>query len=176
MMSGIFGRRRAVLIAAGLMAGTALGAGVPSLVWHSPHSSAAAATTTITLQPEGSGSLTFTKLGGITYDEPNVQSCSAGTCTYTPNAAPPTVTLRAQLATNVATYQDLMAWEARVREGNPTGRVDATLTLLTSTGATITQYVLENAWPSNVDLPTGNPQTLYFTVVLQCDSLISENS
>ena len=46
-----------------------------------------------------------------------------------------------------------MSWEALIREGNPTGRMDATLTLTSSTGVTIATYELENAWPTNVDVP-----------------------
>src|SRR6202035_4342738 len=85
MMSGIF-RRRVVVIAAGLVAGSALAAGVPSLVLHNPHSSVAAATATITLNTSQFGALTFAHLGGITNDEQDQQSCSSGSCTYTPTA------------------------------------------------------------------------------------------
>jgi len=67
----------------------------------------------------------------------------------------------------------MLAWEAAAREGNPTGRVDATLTLTTSTGTTIASCVLTNAWPANVDVPAGDPQATYFTVKLQGDALIN---
>jgi hypothetical protein len=170
MPLGIF-RRRVVVIAAVLMAGSALAAGVPSLVLHNSHSSAAAATTTITLSTSQFGELTFAKLGGITNDEQNQQSCSSGTCTYTPTAVPPTITLHEPLAAGMATYQDMMSWEALIREGNPTGRMDATLTLTSSTGTTIAAYTLENAWPTNVDVPAGNPQSVSFTVTLTGDVL-----
>jgi hypothetical protein len=174
MLSGIF-RRRIVVVAATLMAGSALGAGVPSLVLHSPHSSAAAATATITLNTSQFGNLTFAKLGGITNDDPAQTSCTSGSCTYTPTAAPPAITLGEPYATGFATYKDMMAWEALVRQGNPTGRMDAVLTLASSTGATIAQYVLENAWVANVDVPAGGPQQISFTVTLQGDALVVEN-
>jgi hypothetical protein len=170
MLSGIF-RRRVVVIAAGLMAGAALGAGVPSLVLHNPHSSAAAATTSITLTTSQFGELTFAKLGGITLDEQDQQSCSSGTCTYTPTVVPPTITLREPYAANIATYQDMLTWETEMRDGNPEGRMDATLTLTNSAGTTIASYVLENAWLTNVDVPAGNPQSVSFTVTLTGDNL-----
>jgi hypothetical protein len=175
MRFGIF-RRRVVVIAAGLVAGSALAAGVPSLVLHNPHSSAAAATATITLSTSQFGALTFAHLGGITNDEQDQQSCSSGTCTYTPTAVPPTITLTEPFATGMAIYQDMMSWEGLIREGNPTGRMDATLTLTSTTGATIAAYVLENAWPTNVDVPAGGPQTVSFTVTLTGDLLVLSSS
>jgi hypothetical protein len=170
MLSGFF-RRRAVVVAATLMAGSALGAGVPSLLVHSPRTSASAATTTITLSTSQFGSLTFSSLGGVTYDEQDVQNCSSTPCTYTPTAVPPTVTLRDRYATGIATYKDMLSWEALMREGNPTGRMDASLTITSSTGTTIATYTLVNAWPSNVDLPSGNASTEAFTVKLTADNL-----
>jgi hypothetical protein len=171
MLLRIF-RRRVVVIAAGLMAGSALAAGVPSLVLHNPHSSAAAATATITLNTSQFGALTFAHLGGITNDEQDQQSCSSGSCTYTPTAVPPTITLTEPFATGIAIYQDMMSWEALIREGNPTGRMDATLTLTSSTGVTIATYELENAWPTNVDVPAGGLQSISFTVTLTGDALV----
>lgn len=174
MLSGIF-RRRAAVVAVVLGAGAALGAGAPSLILHSPHTSAAAATASITLTTSQFGELTFAKLGGVADDFPDQQSCTSSGCTYTPTAVPPTVTLREPFAAGIATYQDMLTWEAAAREGNPTGRMDATLTLISSTGTTIATYVLENAWPANVDVPAGNPQSIYFTVTLQGDSLILDS-
>jgi len=90
MLSGIFWRRAAVA-AVVVMAGSALGAGVPSLVSHNPHSSAEAATATITLQAPSLGlNVTFAKLGGIADDVRDQQSCTAGKCTSTPTPVPPT--------------------------------------------------------------------------------------
>lgn len=175
MLFGTF-RRWIVVVAAGFMAGSALAVGVPSLVLHNPHSSAAAATATITLSTQQFGALTFAHFGGITNDEQDQQSCSSGTCTYTPTAVPPTVTLTEPFTTGIASYQDMMSWEALMREGNPTGRMDATLTLTSSAGATIATYELENAWPTNVDVPAGTLASTAFTVTLTCDSLVLTSS
>jgi hypothetical protein len=171
MLSGFF-RRRAVVVAATLMAGSALGAGVPSLLVHSPRTSASAATTTITLSTSQFGALTFSALGGIAYDEQNQQNCTSSGCTYTPTVVPPTVTLRENYATGIATYKDMLSWEALMRQGNPTGRMNASLTITSSTGTTIATYTLVNAWPTNVDVPSGNPSTVSFTVKLTADNLV----
>ena len=171
MLSGIF-RRRTAVAAAVLVAGSGLAIGVPSLVLHTPHSSAAAATATITLNTSQFGNLTFAKFGGVSYDDQNVQNCTSTGCTYQSAVVPPTITLRALFAPNIATYKDMLSWEALQRAGNPTGRMDATVTLNTSTGTTIATYVLENAWPTNVDLPAGGAQQIYFTVTLTADNLV----
>jgi hypothetical protein len=176
MLSGIFRRHKAV-VAAALMAGSALGAGVPLLVLHNPQNTAEAATTTITLQVTnipgvGAVDVTFAKFGGITSD---VKPCSPGTCTTKQfgTVLPPVVTLREPFATGIATYRDLYTWEQAVRAGNPAARQDATLTLTNSTtGTTIAQYLLQNAWPTNVDVLEGNPQSTDFTVTLTGDSFL----
>jgi hypothetical protein len=164
-------RRRVAVVAAGLVAGSALGAGVPSLLLHSPHSGASAATATITLNTAQFGSVTFAKFGGITDDAPDQQNCTSGTCTYTPTAVPPTITLSKPFATDTAAYKNMLSWEQLERAGNPTGRMDATLTLTSSTGTTIAKFALINAYPTNVDLPSGGPQQISFTVKLTGDTL-----
>jgi hypothetical protein len=50
--------------------------------------------------------------------------------------------------------------------------MDATLTLTSSTGVTIATYELENAWPTNVDVPAGGLQSISFTVTLTGDALV----
>jgi hypothetical protein len=159
-------RRRVAVVAAGLVAGSALGAGVPSLLLHNPHSSASAATATITLKTAQFGTLTFAKFGGATDDAPDQQNCTSGTCSYAPTAVPPTITLSEPFATNTSTYKDMLSWEQLERTGNPSGPMDATVTLTTSTGTTIATYLLANAYPANVDLPSGGPQQISFTVKL----------
>jgi hypothetical protein len=177
MPSGIFWRR-ATVAAVALMAGSALGVGVPSLVSHGPRNSAEAATATITLRVPsipgvGAVDVTFAKLGPITDDIQNQQSCSAGKCTSTPTPVPPTISLHDPLATGVVTYKDMLAWEQAMRAGNPAGRATATLTLTSSTGTKIISYILENAWPTNLDVSTGTPQSASFTVTLTGDLLIA---
>jgi hypothetical protein len=179
MLSGIFRRRKAVAAAA-LIAGSALGAGVPLLVSHNPQNTAEAATTTITLQVTnipgvGAVDVTFAKFGGITND---VKPCSPSTCTGKEfgTVLLPVVTLREPFATGIATYQDLYTWEQAVRAGNPAARDSATLTLTNSTtGTTIAEYVLENAWPTNVDVLAGNPQSTGFTLTLTGDSFLLDS-
>lgn len=174
MLSGKFWRRAAV--AAGtVMAGSALGAGVPSLIWHHPHNSAQAATTSITLQVPSLGiDDTFAKSGGITDDVTPGQPCGPN-CKPTVTATPPTVTLLDPFATGIATYKDMFGWMQLTRAGDPTARSSATLTFTnTTTGTTIAQYELENAFPTNVDVAAGNPQaqSTAFTVTLTGDDLI----
>jgi hypothetical protein len=178
MRSGISRRRKAGVVAV-LMAGSALGAGIPALVLPSSHDSAQAAVATVTLRvdsiPGGSGSVdvTFAKFGGITYDVTVPQPTSSNTKPV-PNPVPPTITLGDPFATGIATYQDMMAWERAERQGNPAAREDATLTLNTATGTTIAVYVLQNGFPTNLDVAAGNPQSTDFTVVLSGDDLVLE--
>jgi len=181
MLSGISRRRKASVVAV-LIAGSALGAGVPALVLPSSHDSAGAAIATITLQvtsiPGVSGSVdvTFAKFGGTTYDiTPQPTPTSSNSKTFG-NPVPPTITLGEPFATGIATYQDMMAWERAAREGNPAARENAKLTLNTATGTTIAEYVLENAFPTNVDVAAGNPQSTIFTVELTGDELILASS
>jgi hypothetical protein len=181
MLSGISRRRKALVVAA-LMAGSALGAGVPVLVLPSSHDSAGAAISTITLRVTGipgvSGSLdvTFAKLGGITYDlTPQPQPSGSHSKAFG-NPVPPTITLGEPFATGIATYQDMMAWERAAREGEPAALENATLTLTGLTGTTIAEYVLEGAFPTNVDVAAGDPQSTSFTVELTGDELILESS
>ena len=54
----------------------------------------------------------------------------------------------------------------------PTGRENATLTLASSIGTTIGTYTLENAYPTNVDVAAGDPQSVSFTVTLTGDELV----
>jgi len=180
MRSGISRRRKAAVVAV-LMAGSALGAGIPALVLPSSHDSAEAAVATITLRvnsiPGVSGPVvvTFAKFGGTTYDVTVPQPTSSNSKAV-PNPVPPTITLGDPFATDIATYQDMMAWERAVRQGNPAARENATLTLNTATGKMIAEYVLENGFPTNLDVAAGTPQSTNFTVVLTGDELVLETS
>jgi hypothetical protein len=182
MLSGVSRRRKALVVAA-LMAGSVLGAGVPVLVLPGSHDSAGAAVATITLRVDGdipgvSGSLdvTFAKLGGITYDVTLPQPSTSSTSKAIANPVPPVITLSEPFATGIATYEDMIAWERAVREGNPAGREDATLTLTAATGTTIAQYDLINAFPTNVDVAAGDPQSTSFTVQLTADDFLLASS
>jgi hypothetical protein len=174
MLSGKFWRR-AVVAAGTVMAGSALGAGVPSLISHHPHNTAQAATTSITLQVPSLGiDDTFTKFGGITDDVTVGQPCGTN-CKPTVTPTPPTITLRDPFAVGIATYKDMFNWMKATRAGDPTAQALATLTLTnTTTGTTIAQYALENAYPTNVDVPAGDPQaqSTAFTVTLTGDNLV----
>jgi hypothetical protein len=176
MPSGIFRRRKAAAAAA-LTAAAALGAGVPALVLSSSQVSARAAVATVTLSVSGQ-SVTFTKFGGITYDVtlPQPSSSSTGNSKVIATAVPPVITLRDPFAANIATYKVMFAWEQAARAGDPAARKTATLTLATSTGTTIATYLLENAFPTNLDVAAGEPQSTSFTVVLTGDNLLLESS
>ena len=177
MRSGTFRRRKAAVVTV-LVAGSALGAGVPVLMWQNSHYSAEAAVATITLNVfsipgvTGSVNVTFAKLGGITYDVGPAPSPTCTNCKSGVTVIPPTITLRVPYAANITTYQDMLAWERAMRQGLPTGREDATLTLASSTGTMIAKYALENAYPTNVDVPAGDPQSVSFTVTLTSDELL----
>jgi hypothetical protein len=177
MRSGMFRRRKAAVVTV-LVAGSALGAGVPVLMSQNSHYSAEAAVATITLNVAsipgvaGPVNVTFAKVGGITYD---VGPAPSPTCTHCKSAVtviPPTITLREPFATSIATYQDMLAWERAMRAGLATGRENATLTLASSTGTTIAKYTLVNAYPTNVDVAAGDPESVSFTVTLTSDDLV----
>src|ERR1700727_3156883 len=117
MRSGMFRRRKAAVVAV-LVAGSALGVGVPVLMSQNPDYSAEAAVATITLHVAtipgvtGPVNVTFAKLGGITLDVGAPQP--SPTCTHCKpplTVIPPTVTLRAPYAANITAYQDMLAWE-----------------------------------------------------------------
>ena len=183
MLAGISRRRKALAVAA-LMAGSALGAGVPVLVLPGSHDSAEAAVATITLHvdnlniPGVSGPLnvTFAKLGGITYDVTLPAPSSGGTTKVIANPVPPVITLSEPFATGIATYKDMIAWEKLVREGSDQAREDATLTLTAAAGTTIAQYDLLLACPTNVDVAAGNPQSTSFTVQFTANEFILASS
>ena len=59
-----------------------------------------------------------------------------------------------------------------MREGSDEAREDATLTLTAASGTTIAQYELFNAFPTNVDVTAGDPQSTSFTVQLTADDFI----
>jgi hypothetical protein len=164
------------------MAGSTLGAGLPTLLLHNSHNSAAAAATTITLEAQGGPAfpfqeVTFAKLGAITDDIQNQQSCSAGTCTSTPANVPPLITLREPYAAGIATYLDIFKWEQLSRAGNPIGTTDVTLTLANSaTGKTIATYVMDGAWVTNLDVAAGAPQSVDFTVTITGKNLLLQST
>ena len=176
MLSGIVRRRTAAAVTA-LTAAAALGAGVPALVLSSSQVSAQAAVSTVTLSVDGE-SITFTKFGGITDDEalPSPTATSIGHTKAFGTPLPPIITLGDPFAADIAAYKFVFAWEQAVRIGDPTARRTATLTLASSAGTTIATYEIENAFPTNVDVAAGQPQSTNFTVVLTGDELVLENS
>ena len=178
MRSRMFRRRKAAVVTV-LVAGSALGVGVPVLMSQNPQYSAEAAVATITLNVPmipgvtGPVNVTFAKVGGITYDVGAPQpSPTCTNCKPAVTVIPPTITLREPFAAGIATYQDMLAWERAIRAGLPTGKENATLTLASSTGTTIAKYALENAYPTNVDVPAGDPQSVSFTLTLTGDELV----
>ena len=177
MRSGMFRRRKAAVVTV-LVAGSALGIGVPVLMSQNPHYSAEAAVATITLNVAtipgvtGPVNVTFAKLGGITYDVGPAPSPTCTNCKSGVTVIPPTITLREPFAAGIATYQDMLAWERAIRAGLPTGKENATLTLASSTGTTIATYALVNAYPTNVDVAAGDPESVSFTVTLTSDDLV----
>jgi hypothetical protein len=177
MRSGMSRRRKAAVVTV-LVAGSALGSGLPVLMSQNPNYSAEAAVATITLSVNsipgvtGPVNVTFAKLGGITYDVGPAPSPTCTNCKTPVTVIPPTVTLRVPYAANITTYQDMLAWERAMRAGLATGRENATLTLASSTGTMIAKYALENAYPTNVDVAAGDPESVSFTVTLTGDELV----
>ena len=178
MRSGVSRRRKAAVVTV-LVAGSALGSGLPVLMSQNANYSAEAAVATITLSVAsipgvtGPVNVTFAKLGGITYDVGAPQpSPTCTNCKPAVTVIPPTITLREPFAASIATYQDMLAWERAMRAGLPTGRENAILTLASSTGTTIAKYTLENAYPTNVDVAAGDPESVSFSVTLTGDELV----
>src|ERR1700722_4614073 len=178
MRSGMFRRRKAAVVTVLVAGSAALGSGLPVLMSQNANYSAEAAVATITLSVNripgvtGPVNVTFAKLGGITYDVGPAPSPTCTNCKSAVTVIPPTVTLRVPYAANITTYQDMLAWERAMRQGLATGRANATLTLASSTGTMIAKYALENAYPTNVDVAAGDPESVSFTVTLTGDELV----
>jgi hypothetical protein len=92
------------------------------------------------------------------------------------NAIPPTITLSAPFAASQVGYKDMLAWEQAVRAGNPAGRADAMVTLISPAGTAIATYHLTNGFPVKVDVAAGDPQSASFTVELTGDELALVNA
>ena len=115
-----------------LVAGSALGSGLPVLMSQNPNYSAEAAVATITLSVTsipgvaGPVNVTFAKLGGITYDVGAPQpSPTCTNCKPAVTVIPPTITLREPFAASIASASRLPAtsssWRARAADGLVTG-------------------------------------------------------
>jgi hypothetical protein len=63
--------------------------------------------------------------------------------------------------------------------GNPAARKNCTLMLQDATGRTLLTFVMQNAWPSKVEIAgpqSGEPQVLMETDEFVCDSIMMQPS
>lgn len=173
MLARMF-RRRTAAVAALVVTGSALAVSVPSLVLHGTPSRAAAATLpgtapiTLTIIGSGSSTYSFSQLDGIT------SNATARTCPTCRNTQiPPTITLSAPFnASHAGLYKSMLKWQhaAVTQAGYLAPTADLTLTSLTGT---TDHYILDEAWPIDVDVPVvpaGSTQ-VDFTVTFHVNEL-----
>lgn len=68
----------------------------------------------------------------------------------------------------------LWNWHRDVQKKDPSARQSCSLMLQDAEGNTKAKYLLENAWPSKLDvdgLKAGSSETVKMSVVLKCDSI-----
>jgi phage tail-like protein len=85
---------------------------------------------------------------------------------------PPTVTLKRGL--EPAGDDTLWTWHQAARAGDPTARRTCQLVLQDAGGQALVTYVLENAWPSSLEIAgpaAGAPPAVTESVELTCDSV-----
>jgi phage tail-like protein len=85
---------------------------------------------------------------------------------------PPKVTLRRGVDSN--TY--IWTWHMAAVEGDPAARKTCSLLLQDAAGQTLLTFVLENAWPSSVDItgPQPGQPILMETDAFTCDSIVMQ--
>jgi phage tail-like protein len=140
---------------------------------------------TFVIQVDGIQVATFSELSGINTEVEPVEYISTGPggILHTKQfgkTKPPSVTLKRGLDTQ--TY--MWAWHQAVLQGDPAARKTCSLQLFTASqapqsGNPIITYLLENAWPSRLDIggmKAGASEVVTETVVLQCDQILMQPS
>ena len=135
------------------------------------------------IQVDGIQVATFSELSGISTEVAPVEYIATGpdgivhTKQYG-KTKPPSVTLKRGMDTE--TY--MWAWHQAVLQGEPTARKTCSLQLFAASqspksGQPIITYVLENAWPSKLEisgLKAGATEVVTETVVLFCDQILMQ--
>lgn len=125
--------------------------------------------------------VTFSELTGIRSEvEPveYISTDSTGKIVHTKQfgkTKPPTVTLKR----GVDDSTKIWAWHEAVLAGDVTAPKTCALKLQDASGTTLITYILENAWPSKVDiagLKAGASEVVMETVEIVCDSIIMQPS
>lgn len=125
--------------------------------------------------------VTFSELTGIKSEvEPveYISTDSTGKIVHTKQfgkTKPPTVTLKR----GVDDSTKIWAWHEAVLAGDVTAPKTCALKLQDASGATLITYILENAWPSKVDiagLKAGASEVVMETVEIVCDAIIMQPS
>ncbi len=118
--------------------------------------------------------VTFSELTGISSEvEPAQDTFVSSSGTAAPSspfgkASPPTVTLTRRVDGST----EIWAWHMAVLARNPGARKTCTLKLQDASGQTLLTFVLQNAWPSRIDiagLQPGQPQVVMETDQFACD-------
>jgi phage tail-like protein len=138
---------------------------------------------TFVIQVDGIQVATFSELNGISTEVESVEYISTGpggilhTKQYG-KTLPPSVTLKRGLDTQ--TY--MWSWHQAVLQGDPGARKTCSLQLFAAatspkTGQPIITYLLENAWPSRLEiggLMAGASEVVFETVTLNCDQILMQ--
>ena len=115
----------------------------------------------------------FSELIGISSDVQPVQyvtGSGADTKQFGTNETP-TVTLKR----GVDGGSEIWDWHVAVRAGDPTARRTCVLKFVAASGQTLLTFLMENAWPSKVDiagLQSGQSRVLTETDEFVCDSIL----
>ncbi|MEU9129896.1 phage tail protein [Kitasatospora sp. NPDC048540] len=138
---------------------------------------------TFVIQVDGIQVATFSELSGINTEVESIEYISTGregivhTKQYG-KTKPPTVTLKRGLDTDAYMW----AWHQAVLQGEPAARKTCSLMLFAasrspSSDSPIITYILENAWPSKLDIggmKAGATEVVTETVVLHCDHILMQ--
>jgi phage tail-like protein len=125
--------------------------------------------------------VTFSELTGISSEiEPADPAATdpAGTTVHSKpfgKVNPPRVTLTRAVDGST----QIWSWHMATLAGNPAARKNCTLMLQDATGRTLLTFVMQNAWPSKVDIAgpqSGEPQVLMETDEFVCDSIMMQPS
>jgi len=121
----------------------------------------------------------FSELSGINSEVEPVEYISAdptGKIIHTKQfgkTRPPKITLKRALDTDTTIW----AWHQLVLKGEPSAPTQCTLQLQDASGKTLLTYILDNAWPSKVDisgLKAGATEIVMETVEIVCDSIMMD--
>lgn len=102
------------------------------------------------------GTIAFSELGGISskvVSQEYIYNDAQGKTQHTKQygkTEPPVIALKRGLDSDG--NAKILAWHKLAREGNPAGRGDGTLTIMDASGQTKVEYVLHNAWCSEVTI------------------------